>query len=143
MTLSDTEIQLYFRDVHPVVFAVMLEIREHLLSVLPDPQEQLRWSAIAFDKPHAKASVKDNICYLRPRSKCVEIGFGLGVFLKDPAQLLRGNGRYKRFIPITTMKAYPGEAIRDLVLQSSAFDGNRVLYKLLPNDDYQALRHGI
>lgn len=143
MVLSDTEIQLFFRDLLPSTFELLLQIREQILAGLPACDERLRWNAIAFDKPHAKATVKDNICYLRPRARLVEIGFGLGVFLNDPQGLLHGTGRYKRYIPIRSMERCPTDALRELVRQSSAFDGRRVLYKLLPNDDYQALRKGI
>lgn len=143
MTLSDADIQLAFRDLEPQLFQLMLSVREQILSYLPEHQEVLKWGSIAFDKPGAKATVKDNICYLRPRKKILEIGFGLGVFLKDPHRLLLGDGRYKRQVVLKTPEDYQHEAVKDLVLQSYHYDSNRVLYKLLPNDDYQTLRKSI
>ncbi len=121
----------------------MLDVRERILSFLPEHTELLKWGSIAFDKPGAKATVKDNICYLRPRKKVLEIGFGLGVFLKDPHGLLQGNGRYKRQIILKTAKDFDHESIKDLIMQSYRYDGSQILYRLLPKDDYQNLRKGI
>ena len=143
MTLSETEIQLAFRDLEPALFQLMLSVREQLLSYMPEHNELLKWGSIAFDKPGAKATVKDNICYLRPRKRVLEIGFGLGVFLSDPKHLLRGDGRYKRQVILKGMGDYHHDAVKELVLQAYDFDTKRVLYKLLPNDDYQTLRKGI
>lgn len=143
MILSETEIQLAFRDLEPSLFQLMLGVREQILTYMPEHRELLKWGSIAFDKPGAKATVKDNICYLRPRKKFLEIGFGLGVFLNDPHNLLQGNGRYKRQVILKTIADYHHDAVQALVLQSYSFDTNRVLYKLLPNDDYLTLRKGI
>lgn len=141
--MSFPEIQLHFRDLRPHTFELLMAVREDLLSYLPPHTELIKWGSIAFDKPGAKATVKDNICYLRPRRDRLEIGFGLGVFLKDPDQLLTGNGRYKRQIVLKSFDQFQSAGVKALVLQSYHYDSKRVLYKLLPNDDYLALKKGI
>jgi len=143
MTLAESDIQIHFSRTPQNIRELVFEVREQILSYLPEHKESIRWDAIVFDKPGARATVKDNICYLRPRNSTLEIGFGLGVFLDDPYHLLQGSGRYKRQIVIKTISDYEHVAVQTLVMLSYHFDSNRVLYKLLPNDDYQALRKGI
>lgn len=143
MPLDQDTIASQYRDINRAVYRLMLEIREQIASYLPEHTELLKWNTIAFDKPGARNRVKDNICYLRPKARTLEIGFGLGVFLKDCDQLLKGSGRYKRFIELRSIKDYRHQETKDLVLQSYHFNGKQVLYKLLPNDDYQQLKKGI
>ena len=139
MTDHETQIRNYLADCHPSTVDLLLQVREALLEYLPEHEEHLGWKAVAFYKPNPKASVKDCICYLRPRKKKLEFVLPLGVFFEDPHHLMEGNLRYKRQITIRSLEDFNQSGIRDLVMQSATFDSSRKLYTLLPGNEYQEM----
>lgn len=139
MTAQEKRIFHYLADSHPRALELLQEARIWLLSFLPAHTENLRWKAVAFDKPGAKATVKDNICSLHPVKQKLKFSIPLGVFMKDPNLLLQGNLRYKRFLMVHDMNQLDKSAIEDIIMQSYHFDSSVILYKLLPQDEYSDL----
>ena len=139
MTAHETSIRNYLADCFPSTVDLLLQVREVLLEYLPEHEERLGWKAVAFYKPDPKASVKDCICYLRPRKKKLEFVLPLGVFFEDPHNLMEGDQRYKRYLTIQSLEDIKHPGIKDLVLQSAAFDSSRKLYKLLPGNEYKEM----
>jgi hypothetical protein len=137
--LDPAAIAAYLGYGHPVPVALLIELRQRIISVLPAHRQQLRWRALAFDKPGARATVKDNICHLKPIGRRVRMSLPLGVFFEDPQGLLRGDFRYKRFLDFRDRGDLERLDWASLLLQSYHFDSNRVLYKLLPSGEYKDL----
>jgi hypothetical protein len=139
MTDQEQRIRNFLADCHPLAIDLLLEVRKTMLEYLPAHEEHLGWKAVAFYKPNPKASVKDCICYLRTQKNRVILAFPLGVFFSDPHHLMEGNLRYKRHITIRAPEDFDHPGIKDILLQSCAFDSSRKLNKLLPNNDYREI----
>ena len=139
MSNQEDSVRSYLVECHPAAVELLLKVRKALLQYLPEHEEKLGWKAVAFYKPDPKTSVKDCICYLRTQRKNVLLVIPLGVFFDDPHKLLEGDLRYKRQITIKTLEDFEHPGIKDIVLQSVAFDSTQTLYKLLPNADYREM----
>jgi hypothetical protein len=141
--LDENAIRHYLIEAHPNSVNLLLRVRSKLKEFLPQHEEHLRWRVLFFYKPNPKTTIKDTICSLKPERKKVTLVFHLGALLDDPDQLLEGNQRYKRTLTLTDFETFDRPEVTDLILRSYSFDSNRVLYKLLPNADYQELRSKI
>jgi len=141
---SESQIRELFWQASPGVIDLMLTMRRHLKTYLPEHDENFRWNLLVFDKPNLKATVLDNICTFRPVKQSVEVALRIGVLLNDPDRLLKGNHRYKRVLILDSIEAFEDERIRELILQSYHFKRDEPLYRKLPTDGtYEELKRMI
>jgi hypothetical protein len=138
--LKESDIRNCFAGDHTPCVNLIFEIFTVLREWLPEYEEQLRWKRLVLYKPNPRTTVKDSICMLRPVRKYVELAIPLGVLFENPENVMEGTQRYKRIIKIRSFEDFDREAVKNVLLQSYHFDGDQVLYKLLPNTDYRELR---
>ncbi|RAY16018.1 hypothetical protein DPM19_08570 [Actinomadura craniellae] len=78
--------------------------------------EAIKWGRLTF-------TVRDDwhhwLCAVAVTDRVVNLVFHKGVLLDDPADLLRGAGRYLRHVPYTEAAAHP-EAVEALVRRAVA-----------------------
>jgi hypothetical protein len=84
----------------PNVQAVALQLRDIILSVMPDAREMPDSSSklIAYG---FGTGYKDIICTIIPSKSGVKLGIARGASLPDPDALLRGAGKLHRYVPLT------------------------------------------
>lgn len=96
----------------------LLDCHHMLTESLPPHEQCIRWNTIAFLKRNPRKSAHDCICCLAPRRDRIELGFYLGSLFKDPARLLKGSTKYKRFVPLQKPDQLRNPLIVDLLNQS-------------------------
>ncbi len=104
---------------HPTLHCLM-ECHCILNEYLPLHEQRIRWNSIAYMKLNPRKMAHDCICSLSPRGRTIELGFYLGRLLEDPASLLKGNTKYKRFVPIQNTEQFKDPMIMKLIDQSVA-----------------------
>jgi hypothetical protein len=97
------------------------QLREVVFSVAPTAMERLVWQELSYEKPRGGA-VKRGICQIGVRSGEVRLAFVHGAFLPDPAGLLQGSAKYKRFVPIRSDRDVQSPALRELIEASLRFE---------------------
>ncbi len=119
--LVDTNaIRSAFPTVARPTLLCLLECHRILNECLPIHEQRIRWNSIAYMKLHPRKMAHDCICSLSPRGRTIELGFYLGSLLEDPASLLKGTTKYKRFVPIQDTDHFKDPLIMKLLDQSIA-----------------------
>jgi hypothetical protein len=99
----------------PDVQAVALQLRDIILSVMPDAREMP-------DPPSGiiacgfGTGYKDIICTIIPSKNGVKLGIARGANLPDPDALLRGAGKLHRYVPLATLADLEQPAIARMLM---------------------------
>ena len=83
------------------VFSSAQILRELILSVLPEVQEQLDIPAKMIAYCYGQKYI-ELVCTLIPSKKGLKLGFYKGMDLPDPDKLLQGSGKISRYVEIKT-----------------------------------------
>ena len=124
--LTLKEIKDYFAYADDEILRLFLETRDELLKIIPKCHECIKWNSISFQKTCPAGAVKESICQLSPLDDCVELSFVHGSFLEDPAKLLKGKCKYKRYIRLKDASLIRDKAISALIKTSQRFDPMRI-----------------
>ncbi len=96
---TNTEISEFFANFSALVVAKASELRAIILENLPNIQEILdikaKLIAYCYGPKYA-----DMICVIIPSKKGLKLGFYKGVQMTDPYQILKGDGKFSRYIEI-------------------------------------------
>jgi len=85
----------------PAVRRIALEVRRMVLRAAPRAEEGMKFRCPCYwHKGAFLGSIGGNICVIEVKRGRVELSFILGAGLPDPAGLLRGKAKSKRFVPI-------------------------------------------
>jgi hypothetical protein len=80
---------------------LVLALRQVVLRTVPGAAEAVKFRCLCYYEPQAWfGSIGGNICMIEAKRGRVELSFIRGVGLPDPAGLLRGNGKFKRRVPV-------------------------------------------
>ena len=91
-----------------------------------DAMKRLR-EVVKEGAPHSAVGIKwaqpvwewnGPMIWMKAYPKHVDIGFWRGTEMDDPKKVLTGDGERMRHIKITSLKAIPADALRDLVKQA-------------------------
>jgi hypothetical protein len=85
-------------DRRPLVAALRRTIR----ATVPHATETLLWGGLSYHRPEIGGRVKGSVCQITWKGAGVRLEFIHGVKLPDPAKLLEGRLRSKRFVPIAS-----------------------------------------
>jgi hypothetical protein len=84
--------------------------------VAPGASEAVRFNCICyFEAGKHFGAIGGNICMIEAKGDGVRLSFIHGAVLKDPMGLLRGAGKHKRYVEVTSAAVARSEAIALLV----------------------------
>lgn len=120
--LTIREIEDYFSDVQPEALEIVLELRNLIFSVAPDATEMIQWKGISYYDASSGGTVSGGICQVHIIKNVVRLGFIHGAFLPDPAHLMKGNRKVKRYVDLPSYDLAPWEELKALIQASYDFD---------------------
>jgi hypothetical protein len=120
--LSIHEIEEYFKSADPRLLEIVLELRNVIASVAPEATEMIQWKGISYFDAARGGTVSAGICQVHIVDGKVRLGFIHGAFLRDPAHLLSGDRKVKRYVEIESYESAPWDDIKALIKESSEFD---------------------
>jgi hypothetical protein len=120
--LSIHEIEEYFHDADPALLEIVLELRNMIFSVVPEATEMIQWKGISYFDARRGGTVSGGICQIHIIESRVRLGFIHGAYLPDPAHLLTGSRKVKRYLEIADYESAPWDDIQLLIKASSEFD---------------------
>jgi len=107
------------------VFSLGMQLRDHLISALPN----------IIEMPDASANIvgygygfgyQDLICTIIPSKKGIKLGFYKGSKLPDPDQLLTGAGKVHKYVEIKTPDLITGAPLNALISAAVAAYKQRI-----------------
>lgn len=117
--LSDVELADYLDGYSAEAREIVAALRNVILDAAPGVTEGIRYRALNYFLSGVPfGCIGGNVCLIDVRRGGVELGFVHGVTLPDRARLLRGAGKNKRDVPITSLKDARSPAIRRLIEHS-------------------------
>jgi hypothetical protein len=121
LSIRDVERFLLFQP--PSLRELALELRDLVLTAVPQAAEVLRWKGLVYFRPELGGPVRGSLCLITLHKDHVRLGFIHGAFLPDPSELLQSEGRkYKRFVALPAGEEPDWEALRDLVTAAAIYD---------------------
>ena len=116
------EVERFLQNSPRELSDIVLQIRDLVLSAAPSVTEVIRRRGIIYYYPERGGPVSAGVCQVGLYPDHVRLAFIHGAFLPDPAGLLRGEPRYKRYVRIDTYDDAPWQAIQELITASARFD---------------------
>jgi hypothetical protein len=114
-----------FLEPYPVPMRdIANRLREVVRRAMPEAIEGVRagWRLIGYDLP-APRGRKAYFAFVLPEAEHVHLGFEYGVFMDDPARLLKGEGTTRQ---VRWLTFRPGDPIDELVLVGLIREAGRV-----------------
>ena len=98
------------------------ELRKLIREALPEATESGHptWHSIGYRHPKA-----GYVCGIFPHKDSVDLVFEFGILLPDPHQVLWGDGKQTRYIPITTIDELNVVAIKQLIVDALSLPVSR------------------
>ena len=92
--------------------AIAEELRKLIRATIPEAIESGHptWHSIGYRHPKA-----GYVCGIFPHKDSADLVFEFGILLPDPHQVLQGEGKQTRYIPITTIDEINEGAIKQLI----------------------------
>jgi hypothetical protein len=100
---------------------LLLELRSLVFKVAPHATERVLWGGLSYHDASIGGPVKGAICQLSVEGEAVHIGFIHGAFLPDPAGLLQGARKSKRWMQVDTLEATPWSDLEALIAAAAAY----------------------
>jgi hypothetical protein len=100
---------------------LVTSLRRVVLEVAPDARETVLWGGLSYHRPWLGGRVKGAICQIVAKRGAVRLDFIHGIALTDPARLLQGTRRSKRFVPIEHVADATRPEIALLVHQAAQY----------------------
>ena len=120
--LSTAEIQSFLAK-YPTSFQdIALELRDTLIACCPHASERILWGGLSYHDSAKGGPVRGAICQIEFYLDHVRLSFIHGVRLADPASLLQGDRKSKRYLPIASYEDAPWDAIRGLIEAAARLD---------------------
>jgi hypothetical protein len=99
-----------------------LELRGMVVREAPYATERALRRGFGYHHQAKGGPVAAGICLIEIWSDHVRLAFIHGAFLDDPAGLLQGKARYKKYVRLTSYDKAPWDALRELIRAAAAFD---------------------
>jgi hypothetical protein len=99
----------------PEIGALMQKMRAWVHREQPQLKEAIKWGGIAWIG-------KSTVCYAHPLGDKVAFGFFRGTSLKDPQEVLEGEGKYVRSVMVRKWKDMRISEMAGLLQQAAKLD---------------------
>jgi hypothetical protein len=120
--LPSRDIETILRDIDPEWRDIILELRSLIVSAAPNASETFLWRGLTYFDKARGGPVKGGFCQIGIHRDHVRLEFLRGCALPDPAHLLRGDRKYKRYVRLTSFNDAPWSQLSDLVRASTRVD---------------------
>ncbi|MEZ4519468.1 MAG: DUF1801 domain-containing protein [Chloroflexota bacterium] len=104
----------------PELIALVMQLRELILTADPDTTEQPRPGDRALSYGVGPKKMKEGYAYIIPQKEYVNLGFYKGAALPDPEGLLEGTGKMLRHIKIHTAEDAARPGVQQLIAAAVA-----------------------
>jgi hypothetical protein len=103
----------------PQVQAIATRLRQLITTTVPEVDEAVYvgWQLIGYRVRDGKKS--HYFAFVAPLVDQVRLGFEEGVLLSDPDQILRGNGRQVRYVPMFDADAIDEALLAPLIAEAA------------------------
>jgi hypothetical protein len=118
----DADLQEFFDDLPPATRPLVLALRDVVQRTVPQAEESLLWGGLSYHRPQVGGRVKGAVCQIGVKRGQVRLDFIHGIRLPDPDRLLQGQGKSKRFVPITTRADAQRPEVADLIREAATLD---------------------
>ncbi len=114
--LSGREVARYVETCPGELCDLVLELREFVREAAPELAETVAFNALCYYNPDRPYGViGGNVCMIGTKPDCVHLAFLHGAHLDDPARVLDGNGKSKRYIALRDPGDIRREALTALI----------------------------
>jgi hypothetical protein len=101
---------------------IVAALRKVIRQTVPEAEESFLWGGLSYHRPRVGGRVKGAVCQIGVKKGQVRLDFIHGIRLTDPQQLLQGDRKSKRFIPIATLADVERPQIAELIRQAGALN---------------------
>ena len=114
--LTPAEIAGFVAGLPCEVADLVVALREFVLRAAPTADEAVRFHALCYFKPGRPfGAIGGNVCMIAPKPDCVRLEFIHGAALPDPAGLLEGAAKAKRYVSVRRLDDIQAAPIRALI----------------------------
>jgi hypothetical protein len=116
------DVRGFLDSLPPESCEVVLALRDAVRRTVHDAEETVLWGGLSYHTPWIGGRVKGALCQVSVKHGEVRLEFIHGTRLADPAGLLRGDRRSKRYVAIRTVADARRPEIVALIEQASTVD---------------------
>ena len=116
------DIETIFKGSSPDLRDIVLELRNIISTAAPTATETVLWRGLAYFEERLGGPIKGGFCQIAVRHDHVRLEFIRGSALPDPGRLLRGDRKYKRYVPLDSFDTVPWKLLADLITASTRVD---------------------
>jgi hypothetical protein len=120
--MSNADIDAFLADLTLQGRELVISLRVVIRRIVPHAEESLVWGCLSYHRPKVGGRVKGAVCQIVARRGQVRLDFIHGILLPDPAGLLRGDGKSKRFVPIESIADAQRPEVAALIREAAAVD---------------------
>jgi hypothetical protein len=114
------EMGRFLARLSPGEMRLVRALRRVVRRAAPRARESVVWGALSYHRPEVGGRVKGAVCLVVVKRGRVRLDFIHGARLADPARLLRGALKSKRFVPIESVADAERPEIADLVRRAAS-----------------------
>ena len=120
--LPTHQIELCLQPIPTELRDIVWELRSLIVSVAPIATETIHRKGFSYYEKDRGGPVRAGICQIILHRDHIRLAFIHGAFLPDPAGLLEGNEKYKRYVKLYSYAQVAWEELRALIEASARFD---------------------
>jgi len=94
---------------------IVMHLRALVLKGAPEAVESIHWRALSYHDPERGGHVKGAICQITVLDDHVRLSFIHGAVLPDPAGLMKGDRKMKRYIALRSVAEVPERPLAALI----------------------------
>jgi hypothetical protein len=125
-------VQAWLRHKPRELADIAMGLRDLVVGEAPQASERILWRGLCYHDPGRGGPVKGSLCQIEFHPGHVRLSFIHGAFLEDPAGLLEGDRKVKRFVKLFTYDSVPWEDLARLIGSASKLKTSQLS---LPPDD--------
>lgn len=122
MRMSRIEFGKIFEHYPEEIQDICWAVRDLVFDVVPTACEWSKMGGVGFFLEEESTSLKGMICHMTAEYDRVKIGFIFGAFMDDPAGLLEGNQKAKRYLILSDYEHIPWESVKGLIRSAAEID---------------------
>jgi hypothetical protein len=125
MQVEIPEIRAFLDSLSTQQREIVVALQDLVRRTIPEVEETVVWGALSYHRPWLGGRVKGAVCQIQIKDGMVQLGFIHGASLFDPQELLQGDRKAKRFIPIESVAQAKRPAIAMLIRAAVEYDPSK------------------
>jgi len=97
-------------------------VRDLRRETTPATAETVLWKSLSYHRPNLGGRIKGAVCLITPKSDGIHLDFIHGVAIPDPAHLLRGEAKSKRFVLVRGVGDVDRANLKGLIAAAAEYD---------------------